>query len=84
MGNKIDENDAYERKDTVIISDKSIPSMDKDKDYAILTSILEYGTGWFCPSVCDSVCSSAIETTLPLSNFKTKHIFGTLMAVRKV
>ena len=24
-------------------------------------------------------CSSAIETTFPLSNFKTKHIFGILM-----
>ena len=30
---------------------------------------------WFCPS--------AIETIFPLSNFKTKHIFGILMAERK-
>ena len=30
-----------------------------------------------------SVCSSTIETTFPLSNFKTKHIFGILMALRK-
>ena len=35
-------------------------------------------------SMCPSVCSFAIETTFPLSNFKTKHIFGTLMAMRKV
>ena len=34
-------------------------------------------------SVCLSVCSSAIETTFPLSNFKTKHIFGTLMILRQ-
>ena len=27
-----------------------------------------------------SLCSFAIETTFPLSNFKTKHIFGILMA----
>ena len=27
-----------------------------------------------------SLCSFAIETTLPLSNFKTKHIFGILIA----
>ena len=27
-----------------------------------------------------SLCSSAIETTFPLSNFKTKHIFGILKA----
>ena len=27
-----------------------------------------------------SLCSLAIETTFPLSNFKTKHIFGILMA----
>ena len=31
-----------------------------------------------------SVCSFAIETTFPLSNFKTKHILGILMALRKV
>ena len=30
-----------------------------------------------------SVCSSAIETTFPLSNFKTKHIFRISMALRK-
>ena len=35
--------------------------------------------------VCLSVCvdSSAIETTFPLSNFKTKHIFGILMSLLK-
>ena len=35
--------------------------------------------------VCLSVCvdSSAIETTFPLSNFKTKHIFGILMSLMK-
>ena len=27
-----------------------------------------------------SLCSSAIETTFPMSNFKTNHIFGILMA----
>ena len=31
-----------------------------------------------------SVCLSAIETTFPLSNFKTKHIFGILMALRMI
>ena len=36
-----------------------------------------------CDSVCDSVCPFAIETTFPLSNFKTKHIFGILMTLRK-
>ena len=30
------------------------------------------------------VCSFAIDTSFPLSYFKTKHIFGTLMAVRKL
>ena len=30
-----------------------------------------------------SVCSFAIETLFPLSNFKTKHIFGILMTLRK-
>ena len=30
-----------------------------------------------------SVCQFAIETTFPLSNFKTKHIFGILMTLRK-
>jgi len=29
------------------------------------------------------LCSFAIETTFPLSNFKTKHIFGILMILRK-
>ena len=29
------------------------------------------------------VCSSAIKTTFPLSNFRTKHIFGNLVALRK-
>ena len=29
------------------------------------------------------VCSCAIETTFPLSNFKTKHKFETFMALRK-
>ena len=33
--------------------------------------------------VCLSVCSCAIETTFPLSNFKTKHIFGILVVLRK-
>ena len=33
-------------------------------------------------SVGPSVCSSALETALPLSNFQTKHIFGILMALR--
>ena len=33
---------------------------------------------WFC----DSVCPFAIENTFPLSNFKTKHIFGILMTLR--
>ena len=45
----------------------------------ISLNILEYGNAWLCPSV----CSSAIETTFPLSNFKTKHIFVILMALRK-
>ena len=30
-----------------------------------------------------SVCLCATEITFPLSNFKIKHIFGTLMALRK-
>ena len=30
-----------------------------------------------------SVCPFAIETTFPLSNFKTKHIFGILMTLWK-
>ena len=34
-------------------------------------------------SVCDSVCSFATETTFPLSNFKTKHIFRIHMTLRK-
>ena len=38
---------------------------------------------WVCLSVCVSVYSCSIETTFSLSNFKTKHIFGTLMALRK-
>ena len=35
--------------------------------------------GSVIPWFCDSVCLFAIETTFPLSNFKTKHIFGILM-----
>ena len=34
-------------------------------------------------SVILSVCPFAIETTFPLSNFKTKHIFGILKTLRK-
>ena len=34
-------------------------------------------------SVIMSVCSFAIETIFPLFNFKTKHIFEILMALRK-
>ena len=34
-------------------------------------------------SVILCVCSFAIETTFPLSNFQTKHIFGILMVLRK-
>ena len=34
-------------------------------------------------SVILSVCSFAIETTFPLSNFKSKHTFGILMTPRK-
>ena len=30
-----------------------------------------------------SFCSLAIETTFPLSNFKTEHIFGILVVLRK-
>ena len=30
-----------------------------------------------------SVCSCAIQNTFPVSNFKTEHIFGILMALRK-
>ena len=37
LENKIDENDAYERKDTVIISGKSVPPVDKDEHCATLT-----------------------------------------------
>ena len=33
---------------------------------------------WMC--LCGCVCLCAIETTFPLSNFKTKHIFGTLVS----
>ena len=36
------------------------------------------------PSVCLSVCSCAIETTFPSSNFKTEHIFGILMTLQKI
>ena len=38
---------------------------------------------WVVLSVCLCVCSCAIETIFLLSNFKTKHIFGNLMALRK-
>ena len=38
---------------------------------------------WMALRFCDSVCSSAIETTFPWSNFKTKHIFGILMTLLK-
>ena len=31
-----------------------------------------------------SICSCSIETTFPVSNFKTKHIFGILMALRNL
>ena len=34
-------------------------------------------------SVIMCVCSFAVETTFPLSNFKTKHTFGIFMALRK-
>ena len=34
--------------------------------------------------MCVSVCSAAIETTFPLFNYKTKHIFGILMTLRKI
>ena len=34
--------------------------------------------------VCLWFCSCAIESIFPLSNFKTKHIFGTLMPQRKM
>ena len=34
-------------------------------------------------SVILCVCSFAIETTFPLSNFQTKHTFGILMVLRK-
>ena len=37
---------------------------------------------WMVRSLCPSVCPFAIETTFPLSNFKTKHIFGILMTLR--
>ena len=42
--------------------------------------------GSVCLSACPSMCviDRAIETTLPLSNFKTKHKFGTLMALPKI
>ena len=36
LENKIDENDAYERKDTVIISGKAVPPVDKDEDCTTL------------------------------------------------
>ena len=36
LENKIDESDAYERKDTVIISGKAIPPVDKNENCATL------------------------------------------------
>ena len=38
---------------------------------------------WVILSVCLCVCPCAIETTFPLPNFKTKHIFGILIALGK-
>ena len=38
---------------------------------------------WVVLSVCLSICSFVIETTFPFSIFKTKHIFGILMTLRK-
>ena len=35
-------------------------------------------------SVILCICLSAVETTFPLSNFKSKLLFGTLMALRKI
>ena len=48
--------------------------------YQYYNTVLDVG---LILSVCDSICSFAIETTFPLSNFKTKHIFGILMTLRK-
>ena len=34
-------------------------------------------------SLCHSACPFTIETTFPLSNFKTNYIFGILMTLQK-
>ena len=48
--------------------------------YYIYNTVLDVGV---ILSEILSVCSFAIETTFMLSNFKTKHIFGILMAQRR-
>ena len=50
---------------------------EKYLQYVDIYILIPYWVGLF-------VCSSTIETTFPLSNFKTKHIFGILMALRKI
>ena len=53
--------------------------------FCFLTSNLYTNTvldGSVTLSVILSVCAFAIETTFPLSNFKTKHIFGILMTLQ--
>ena len=61
---------------------QSISSVPKIKHtHSYIYILIRY---WVCQSVCLCVCSCAIETTFPLFNFKTKHIFGILMAQRKI
>ena len=52
-------------------------------DMIIYIIIRYWMVPWFCDSFCLSVCPFAIETTFPLSNFITKHIFGIIMTLRK-
>ena len=49
-------------------------------DYLYYNTLLD---GSVILSVILSVCPFAIETTFPLSNFKTKHILVILMTLRK-
>ena len=49
--------------------------------YLCIYIIIRY---WMLAWFCLSVCSFAIETTFPLSNLKTKHIFGILISLQKL
>ena len=48
--------------------------------FIYLTKVIGHSHWRVCPSVCVSVCNSAIETYFPLIDSYSKHIFGILMA----